>query len=95
MSSPKSSLCSLTVEIQNEMGLHARPSASFVKAANEFKSDIFVEVDGEKVNGKSIVGLLTLGAACGTKLTISADGPDALDALKNLESLVNNKFNGV
>jgi len=81
-----------TVEIQNTLGLHARPSASFVRTATEFKSDIFVEKDNVKVNGKSIMGLLTLAAGQGTKLTITAEGPDAGDALKKLECLVNNKF---
>ena len=83
---------SLVVEIQNELGLHARPSASFVKTANEFKSHIFVEKDGEMVDGKSIMGLLILNACQGTKLTIHADGPDAKDAIKGLGQLVNNKF---
>ncbi len=82
----------LVVEIKNELGLHARPSASFVKTANEFSSDIFVEKDYMKVNGKSIMGLLMLGASCGSKLKITAEGPDADVALKKLEILVNNKF---
>ena len=83
---------SLIVEIQNQHGLHARPSASFVKTANEFKSDISVECDSVKVNGKSIMGLMTLAAGQGSKLTITADGHDASLATKRLSYLVNNKF---
>ena len=80
------------VEIQNTFGLHARPSASFVKTATGFKSKILVEKNGEVVNGKSIMGLMMLAAGPGTKLTITADGPDASDAIQSLEFLVNNKF---
>ena len=80
------------VEVQNTFGLHARPSASFVKAATEFRSNIFVEHGNIRVNGKSIMGLMMLAAGRGTKLTITADGPDADDAIKRLELLINNKF---
>jgi phosphocarrier protein HPr len=83
---------SLVVEIQNELGLHARPSASFVKTANEFKSNIFVECGNMRVDGKSILGLLMLGASRGTKLTITADGPDANAAIQGLVELIDNKF---
>lgn len=83
---------SLVVEVQNQLGLHARPSASFVKTASEFSSDIFVEKDDMKVNGKSIMGLLMLGAGQGSKLKITANGPDAGSAIKSIELLVNNKF---
>ena len=77
------------------LGLHARPSASFVKTANEFDSDISVENDELKVNGKSIMGLMMLGAGRGSKLKITAEGNDAFDAIKSLELLVNNKFGEV
>jgi len=59
-----------TITVNNETGLHCRPSASFVKLANQFESDITIEKDGESVNGKSIVGLLMLGAGKGSKLHI-------------------------
>ena len=81
-----------TIEIQNTLGLHARPSASFVRTATGFKSKILVEKNGEVVNGKSIMGLLMLSAGQGSKLTITADGPDADNAIKSLEFLINNKF---
>lgn len=76
-----------TLEIRDETGLHCRPSASFVKVANRFQSDIFVEKDGEKVNGKSIIGLLTLAAENGSKIQISAIGSDAENALEALGEL--------
>ncbi|MCX8091469.1 MAG: HPr family phosphocarrier protein [Verrucomicrobiae bacterium] len=78
--------------IQNKLGIHARPAALFVKTANRFECDIYVEKGGEKVNGKSIMGLLMLTAGPGTKLTIHADGPDAQAALGELETLIEQKF---
>jgi phosphocarrier protein HPr len=78
--------------VQNKLGIHARPAAMFVKAANRFHCEIFVEKDGERVNGKSIMGLMMLAAGPGSRLTISAEGPDAARALAELEVLVNRKF---
>ena len=78
--------------VANKLGIHARPAALFVKTANRFSCDIFVEKDGEKVNGKSIMGLLMLAAGPGTKLTIHAQGHDASQALAELESLFKLKF---
>ena len=78
--------------VANKLGIHARPAPLFVKTANRFSCDIFVEKDGEKVNGKSIMGLLMLAAGPGTKLTIHAQGHDASQALAELESLFKLKF---
>lgn len=78
--------------ICNQMGIHARPAAMFVKVANRYNSDIFVEKDGEKVNGKSIMGLMMLAAGPGSTLTVEAQGKDAAAALQELEDLVNRKF---
>lgn len=78
--------------VGNKLGIHARPAAMFVKTANRFQCEIFVEKDGEKVNGKSIMGLMMLAAGPGSKLTVHADGPDASKALAELESLVRRKF---
>jgi len=64
----------------------------FVKTANRFTCDIFVEKDGEKVNGKSIMGLMMLAAGPGSKLLIHADGPDASKALAEIENLLKRKF---
>src|SRR5512138_3629096 len=76
----------------NKLGIHARPAAMFVKTANRFHCDIFVEKDGEKVNGKSIMGLMMLAAGPGSKLTVHAEGQDASQALAELETLMQRKF---
>jgi len=78
--------------VLNKLGIHARPAAMFVRTANRFSCDIFVEKDGEKVNGKSIMGLMMLAAGPGSKLTISAEGQDASQALNELETLFKQKF---
>ena len=78
--------------VVNKLGIHARPAAMFVKTANRFTCDIHVEKDGETVNGKSIMGLMMLAAGPGCKLTVSADGPDAGKAIRELEDLLKRKF---
>ena len=78
--------------VSNKLGIHARPAAMFVKTANRFSCEIFVEKDGEKVNGKSIMGLMMLAAGPGSKLTVHAQGHDASQALTELETLINRKF---
>src|ERR1700733_10320318 len=78
--------------ISNKLGIHARPAALFVKTANRFACEIFVEKDGEKINGKSIMGLMMLAAGPGSKLTIHVRGADAAQALTELEALVKRKF---
>ena len=78
--------------IVNKLGIHARPAAMFVKTANRFACEIFVEKDGEKINGKSIMGLMMLAAGPGSKLTVHADGPDASQAITELEDLLKRKF---
>ena len=64
----------------------------FVKIANRFGSDIFVEKDGEKINGKSIMGLMMLAAGPGSKVTLHVKGADAAAAITELEALVQRKF---
>ena len=76
----------------NKLGIHARPAALFVKTANRFECDIFVEKDGEKVNGKSIMGLMMLAAGPGSKLIIYAEGHDASRAVVEIETLIKRKF---
>ncbi len=78
--------------IVNKLGIHARPAALFVKTANRFACEIFVEKGGEKVNGKSIMGLMMLAAGPGSKLVVHAHGPDASQAITELEALVKKKF---
>jgi len=80
------------ITVVNKSGIHARPAAMFVKTANRFGSDIFVEKDGEKINGKSIMGLMMLAAGPGSKVTLHVKGADAAAAIAELEALVNRKF---
>jgi phosphocarrier protein len=89
---PDDNLMTKEFMVSNKLGIHARPAAMFVKIANRFACDIFVEKDGEKVNGKSIMGLMMLAAGPGSKLLVHANGPDALKALSELESLIKRKF---
>src|SRR2546421_12167402 len=80
------------VLVANKLGIHARPAALFVRTANKFACDIFVEKDGEKVNGKSIMGLMMLAAGPGSRLILHAEGGDAAHAAGALEALVKRKF---
>ena len=73
--------------VQNKMGIHARPAAMIVRIANTFSGEVWVEKDGEQVNGKSIMGLMMLAAGKGSKLVVCADGPVA-DARRMLGELV-------
>lgn len=81
-----------TLTITNPSGMHARPADLFVKTVLRFTSKVTVIKGSERVDGRSILGLLTLGAAEGTQLTIEADGPDADDALEALADLVASNF---
>ncbi len=78
--------------VLNKSGIHARPAAMFVKIANRFGSDIFVEKDGEKINGKSIMGLMMLAAGPGSKVTLHVKGADAAAAIAEIEALIQRKF---
>lgn len=78
-----------TVIVKNKQGLHARPAALFVQVANKFDSRVTVLYNNEKVNGKSIMGILMLGAEQGTEIIIEADGKDAQEVLAELEKVVN------
>ena len=78
--------------VANKLGMHARPAAKFVQVATRFSCDIFVEKDGERVNGKSIMGLMMLAAGPGSTLTVHAKGHDASQALAELETLIKRKF---
>ena len=81
-----------TVKIRNRLGLHARAAVKFVQMASRYKSEIKVVKDGQDVNGKSIMGLLTLVAAFGMEIVIVADGPDAEQAAAALGALVDGGF---
>ena len=75
--------------IQNPQGLHARPAALFVQIASKYDSNITVKKDQETVNGKSIMGILMLGAQKNCKVTLTADGEDAEQAMAELEEFLN------
>ena len=78
--------------IVNRLGMHARPSAMFVKAASKFRAEIWVEKDGERVNGKSIMGLMMLAAGLGSTLRITCEGSDAEKALSEIEAIIQRRF---
>jgi phosphocarrier protein len=78
--------------IRNRLGLHARASAQFVKTAGKFRAEITVEAGSQRVNGKSIMGLLLLAAAQGTTLRLRAAGEDAPAALEALTVLIEGLF---
>lgn len=76
------------VEVQNQVGLHARPATFFIQKANEYRSTIWVEKDERRVNAKSLLGVLSLGIVGGTKIKIRADGGDEVEAVENLVKLI-------
>ncbi len=80
------------VTIQNEAGLHARPSSELVKTATMFESDFFIEMYGYRVNGKSILGIMTLAAEKGAEMELIVDGPDEEDAMEAISKLFNESF---
>ncbi len=85
-----------TLKVQNKMGIHARPAAMIVRIANRFAdTELWIEKDGEKVNGKSIMGIMMLAAGSDTTLRFIAAGASALKMLDELEELFNKKFNEV
>ena len=81
-----------TVTIKNRAGIHARPAALLVQTANRFSSQIYLEKDGEKINGKSIMGILTLAATYNSPIKIIADGTDEQQALQTICRLFETKF---
>ena len=80
------------VEIINKLGMHARAAAKFVQLASSFKSNIDLERDNRRVNGKSIMGVMMLAASKGSRIVIHADGSDAQDSIDKLEQFINNRF---
>ena len=80
------------ITIINKLGIHARPAAMIVKLANQFKSDIFIEKDNERINGKSIMGIMMLAAGKGSKIKVYAKGIDAELVLEQFEKLFKSKF---
>lgn len=81
-----------TVVVPNTLGLHVRPSTAFAQTAAGFQSSVEVEKDGQVVDGKSVMALLTLAAIRGTRLTIRAHGPDAEQAVATLAAMIESGF---
>lgn len=80
------------ITIQNKLGLHARASAKFVATASKFQSDLMVSVEGQRVNGKSIMGVMGLAASQGRDMTLEFNGPDEQQMAESLIKLINNRF---
>ncbi|EFI42025.1 MULTISPECIES: HPr family phosphocarrier protein [Peptoniphilus] len=81
-----------TVKLTNEDGLHARAAALFVRVANNFNSEITLQAHGDTVNGKSIIGVMSLGVFNGEEVVLTALGSDEQEAIDKLVELVENKF---
>jgi len=84
----------LELLIRNQLGLHARACALFVKTASRYKSEVMVSRDGLQVNGKSIMGVMMLAAEAGSMIVVRAEGPDEQDALEALREHVDGRFGG-
>lgn len=80
------------VKIVNEAGLHARPAAALVKTASKYSSDFYIHMYGYKINGKSILGVMTLAAEQGAELELEVDGEDEEEAFKAIKDLISNGF---
>ena len=76
------------VTIKNKQGLHARPAALFVQIANKFSSEVTIVKGRQRINGKSIMGIMMLAAGAGSKITVIAEGDDADKAIAELEKLL-------
>ncbi len=82
----------ITVKLLNEDGLHGRAAANFVKEASKFQSDVKLVLDEVTVNGKSIIGIMSLGVFGGEEITLKTEGEDEEEAINTLKKLVTNKF---
>ncbi len=78
--------------ITNQLGLHARASATLVRVASKFESEVTVAKDGHGVNGKSILGMMTLAAAMGSTVQVTCEGPDQDEAIDAIGECISNKF---
>jgi phosphocarrier protein len=81
-----------TIILKNKLGLHARPSASLVKLASTFTSEVWLEANDKTANAKSIMSVMVLAAQSGTPLTFRAEGPDATEAVQAMIALVDKQF---
>ena len=80
------------LEIKNKLGLHARAAALLVQTVNRFQAEVKISKDGQEVDARSIMGVLTLAATQGSKIHVEAKGSDAEEALRAVEKLVDKKF---
>ncbi|MCP2519941.1 HPr family phosphocarrier protein [Candidatus Aminicenantes bacterium AC-335-B20] len=80
------------IKIINKLGLHARAASKFVNLANRFKSKVRIIKNDDEIDGKSILGILTLAATQGTEIILRVEGEDEEKAIQALENLINNKF---
>lgn len=78
--------------VKNKTGLHARPASIFVKLAKTFKSEVFIQKDDKKVNGKSMLGILGMSISCGDEITIKVNGEDEKKAIKSIYDLFENEL---
>lgn len=85
-------MTTLQITVENKLGLHARPSALLVRAATKYRSDFFIEKDGMRVNGKSIMGVMMLAAECDSKLLLVADGVDETYLLDEISAMFVARF---
>ena len=85
-------MVSREVVIKNRAGIHARPAAMIVQKANEFNSQIYLEKENDRINSKSIMGIITLGASYNTTLLVVAEGEDEQEAVDAIASLFENRF---
>jgi len=88
----KPKVCEKTFVIGNKLGLHARPAALFVQTANKFQCDVNVRKGEETVNGKSIMGIMTLAVECGSTIYVRAEGGDASQAIAAMSKLIEGNF---
>ncbi len=80
------------LEVKNRLGLHARAAALLVQTVSRFSSEVKISKDGQVVDGRSIIGLLTLGAAKGSRVRVEAKGNDAQESFKAIEELFEKRF---
>ncbi len=85
-------MVSQKVTVKNEAGLHARPASVLVKTASRFKSEFYIRMYGYEVNGKSILGVMTLAAESGAEMELILEGPDEEAALEAIVKVFENKF---
>ncbi|MDD5724361.1 MAG: HPr family phosphocarrier protein [Syntrophales bacterium] len=78
--------------LKNKLGLHARAAAKIVGVSSRCESDVFIAKDGEKIDGKSILEILTLACPMESRITVEAEGPDADDVMRELKKLIEDKF---